>query len=199
MPDQGKLNKYPISFKDGLGDLIIKKKEGPEIRFIQSKNIFDYKELLEQLIPDLDYVFSHAVLAWCNIVSQPIKNHYQQIWLVTNYDGGIIGVCGLNTLPGVTKNDEMWISWLGLLPAYRNKRLAPYIIDFLCETSRSCGALVLCNSVNKNDIKTLKLHDRNGFSRICQTKIFLAERGLDYINFPNENKDNHTLVSKILI
>ena len=54
------------------------------INIFQSKNINDYKNILEGLIEDFGFIYYHAILSWCGIIENSTwkSNKYWQVYLV---------------------------------------------------------------------------------------------------------------------
>lgn len=109
-----------------------------KLSFIQTRNIYDYSDILEPLRKDFDYVFYSTMLCWCKII--PSDNaqgdKLWELWLIKLGDKQI-GVCGLYTLQGVETTTELWLGWLGILPELRNQKFGTQVMKYLYDYARS--------------------------------------------------------------
>ena len=64
------------------------------MKFIKTKNIHRYSEVLTGLYDDFGDAFCHTMLVWCDVVIHEPSPNFWEVWLIEN-DDIPIGVCGL--------------------------------------------------------------------------------------------------------
>jgi GNAT superfamily N-acetyltransferase len=156
------------------------------LRLWQSNDIHEYKPILEGLVEDFDYIYYHAILAWCDIIKGK-DNKFWQVWLIS-FDAETIGFCGLYSLYE-NRTNELWLAWFGILPSWRNKGIGTQVLEKLEENARKVGCTKLCSYVDE-DGKPLRFYQRNGFRVIGKVREFLAakaDRDIGTDDFQNEN------------
>jgi GNAT superfamily N-acetyltransferase len=143
------------------------------LRIIQSKNIHDYKIILESLIGDFGFIYYHTILTWCGIIGDNENdNKYWQIYLM-QLNNETVGICGLYSLYE-NSYDELWLGWFGVIPEKRNKNIGQDTLDWMKENAKSLGCKKLMAYVDKNG-KPLSFYYRNNFKRIGTVKDYLLE------------------------
>ena len=147
--------------------------------FHTSYDIYDYKPILEGLVDVFGFDYYHAILAWCDIIENN-KEAYWKIWLIKN-QAKIVGICGLySQYPD--NNDELWLGWFGVLPAYRNMGIGKCALDFMKTKALSAGAEKLMSYVDKNG-EPLGFYEKYGFIQSGSVAEYL-------IKHPKSNRDN---------
>lgn len=143
------------------------------INIFQSKNIYDYKIILESLIEDFGFIYYHAILSWCGIITESEwknKDKYWQVYLI-KYDDEIVGICGLYSLYE-NRTDELWLGWFGIIPSKRNLKIGEYALGWMKENAKSLGCKSLKSYVDSKG-KPLNFYYRNRFKKICLVKEYL--------------------------
>lgn len=169
------------------------------IKFKQSRDIKEYRPLIDSLIEDFDYVFLHTILQWCKLATDDSEgdNQHWEVYLVEqtiNNETSVIGICGLYTLyPHDTK--ELWLGWFGLVPELRNKNIGKDVMTFLYDEAKKVGCTEILSYVDKEG-KPLSFYKREGFDVIGTVKDFLKTRkGVEKDEF--ENEDDIVIKKKI--
>ena len=92
-----------------------------QLTFIQSRDIKDYKPILEQMVDVWDYDFYPYILTWCRIIHNDPEDlkKYWRVWIITTEREETVGICGSYSLNDTT--EELWGGWGGLIPDYRNQ------------------------------------------------------------------------------
>lgn len=152
------------------------------MRLFQSKNIHDYKLILEELVEDWGYLYWRTILVWCGVIDdQPGHlNKYWQIWIV-EHEGKNIGICGLWSQKEKSV-DELWLGWFGLIPAMRNKKLGGDILCWMEVQAKELGCRKILSYVDK-DGRPLSFYFKNGYQRTCSVGEYLK-------NNPHVSADN---------
>lgn len=65
-----------------------------KLKVYQTKNIKNYKLVLETLVAEWGYIYWDAILRWCGIIDDTKDGKYWQVWVI-QYDKMNIGICGL--------------------------------------------------------------------------------------------------------
>jgi len=158
------------------------------IEIFQSKNIYDYKNILEGLTKDFGFIYYHAILSWCGIIKNSdwkSEKKYWQVYLI-KYDDEIVGICGLYSLYEY-KTDELWLGWFGIIPSERNLGIGEYALNWMKDIAKSLGCKSLKSYVDSKG-KPLNFYYRNGFKRICLVKEYLnMNKDLSLSEFEEEN------------
>lgn len=156
-----------------------------EFSFEQSRDISDYKSILEGLVEDFGYAYYPAILKWCKIIDDPEKTQYWEIYLI-KCNKEVIGICGLYSLYD-DFIDELWLGWFGVLPEHRNKKIGEKTLNFLKENAKSIGCKKIMSYVDAHG-KPLPFYYRNGFKRVSSVKEYLEQHPqLSIKAFGNEN------------
>lgn len=129
--------------------------------FVQTREIKDWKPVLENLVADFGYSYYHAVLAWCGIIDNSSPDDFWEVWAI-KFEGKVVGICGLySQAPNFT--DELWLGWLGIIPEYRNKKIGEKVLLFLKHICQEYKCRTLLSYVDKKG-KPLNFYYRNGFT-----------------------------------
>ena len=166
-----------------------------KLSIIQSKNINDYKPILEGLVGDFGHIYYHAILTWCGIINADWykDNKYWQVYLV-KHDDNVVGICGLYS-HYENSIDELWLGWFGTIPEFRNKKIGQFALEWMIENSKSIGCSKIMSYVN-TDGKPLSFYYRNGFKRICSVSEYLEiHKDLNIDEF--EGMDDHVIEFKM--
>jgi len=148
------------------------------MKIIQSKNIRNYKPILEGLVKDFGYIYYHAILAWCDIITNNKDGRFWEVYLIKE-GKDIIGICGLYSLHKKNNND-LWLGWFGILPEYRNQGYGEKALDWMKNKAKELGAINLMSYVDAEG-KPLKFYFRNGFEEICDVSDYLLHYAPDGI------------------
>jgi len=143
-------------------------KKNSNITIIQSRDIHDYKPILEELVEDFGYVYYYAILTWCGILGNDDHN-YWQVYLIKQKNK-VIGICGLYSQSSSTK--ELWLGWFGIIPSHRNKNIGQLALEWMMDNAKSIGCKKLMSYVDE-DGKPLPFYYRNGFKNIGTVKKYL--------------------------
>ncbi len=165
------------------------------LEFSQSRNIYEYGPILEPLAEDFTELFYHAVLVWCNVISDSQPNLVWEVWLI-KLNNESVGICGLYSLGNlnkenipVNKNDikceELWLGWLGLIPKLRNNGLGQQILEHLIINAKKIGCKRLYSYVDKNGAP-LNFYKKHGFEVIGKVKEYCEKNEVDPDNFCDE-------------
>jgi GNAT superfamily N-acetyltransferase len=163
------------------------------INFKQSRNIHDYRPILEGLVDDFGYTYYHAILSWCKIIDLEGESEFWEVFLIHNNHDEIIGICGLySMLPGT---EELWLGWFGILPKYRNAGVGQRAYESLEAYAICLGATSIRTYVDKAG-KPLSFYYRNGFINVGTVGEYLeANTELSKNDF--ENMDDFVLVKDL--
>ena len=156
------------------------------LSIVQSRDIHDYKPILEGLIEDFGFTYYHAILIWCKILdADESPNKYWQVYLI-KWKGEVVGICGLYS-QYENKTDELWLGWFGIIPSKRNEKIGQHALDWMKQNAKSIGCKKLMSYVDEGG-KPLPFYYRNGFANIGTVKEYLsAHPELSIKSFENEN------------
>ncbi len=167
------------------------------ILLAQSRNIKDYKEILEGLTDDFGYIYWHAILSWCGIIGdedeKDSKEKYWEVYIIKE-EGKTLGICGLYSLEK-NNNTSMWLGWFGILPQYRSKGFGSEVLRALEIIAYKQGCVQLMTYIDKA-LKPLEFYKRNGFDIYGNVSDFLMET-----NYPKgefEDLDDVVLVKNLM-
>jgi len=160
------------------------------MKFIQSRNIRQYKCLTTGLMADFGESFKETMKMWCKCVDD---GKFWEVWLIKNDKKETIGVCGLYSLDFDTK--ELWLGWLGILPQHRNKGEGKEVMKFLCSIAKEAGCKKINSYVNKEG-KPLSFYYREGFTRIGSVKEYLKKKRIKF-NDNFEDIEDHVITKKL--
>jgi GNAT superfamily N-acetyltransferase len=168
--------------------------------FKQSKDIKDFRSLIDTLIIDFDYVFLYTILQWCGLANDPnySKDQYWEVYLYSTKEkpDDIIGICGLYSLePHDTK--ELWLGWLGIIPTMRNKGYGKEVMQYLYDIAKSVGCKEIMSYVDK-DGKPLTFYKREGFEVLGTVEDFLKESNMSKIDGDSFEDPNDFVIRKYL-
>jgi len=162
------------------------------MKIYQTRNIKDYKPILEGLVDDFGYVYYHAILSWCDIITISKDNKPWEVWVI-EVDNKIVGICGLFSHNMLV--EELWLGWFGIVPEYRNKGLGSDVLKWMEETARNMGCKKIYSYVDRNG-KPLPFYFRNGYSRICSVREYLdTHEKADKNDF--EDDRDHVIVKEL--
>ncbi len=158
------------------------------IEIIQSKNIHDYKPVLENLVKDFGFIYYHTILCWCGVIDEEpeYKNKYWDLWLI-KYNNQVVGICGLYSRHD-NNVDELWLGWFGIVPDVRKKTfinnltLGEYVLNWMETHAKSLGCKKIMSDVDKNR-KALNFYFRNGYRLVGLVGEYLEKH-------PELNKDD---------
>lgn len=148
------------------------------ITFIRSKDIKDFRPLIDTLIPDFGTAFVYTLLQWCDLANDDEEENFWELWLVKN-DNDVIGICGLYSLG--TNIDILWLGWLGLIPTERNKGLGKLIMNHLYDESKKVGCKEIYSYVDEAG-QPLNFYKREGFEILGTVRDFLSSNNLSHID-----------------
>lgn len=148
---------------------------------IQSRNINDYKPILEGLVEDFGYAYYHAILAWCRVIDDDTPENFWQVYLVTDDVaddskapiGKVVGICGLYSHTAST--DELWLGWFGIVPERRNGGIGKEVLDALKDIAYNYNAAKLMSYVDKEGAP-LNFYYRNGFELIGRVGEYIKDK-----------------------
>lgn len=140
-----------------------------EFSIIQSKNIDDYKPILDGLKDVFDTEHFEATFYWCKMT---IEKYYEywEVYLI-KWEDKTIGICGLYSL-NKNSTEELWLTWFGLIPEYRNKGIGTLALEYMKIKAISLRCKRLMSYVEEEG-KALPFYYRNGFKRISSVKEYL--------------------------
>lgn len=156
------------------------------LSLVQSRNIHDYKPILQNLIDDFGFTYYHAILIWCKILDDDEdENKYWQVYLI-KWNDETVGICGLYSQYANT-TDELWLGWFGIIPTKRNDKIGQHALNWMKENAKSIGCKKLMSYVDEHG-KPLPFYYRNGFTNIGTVKEYLSTHTeLSIKSFENEN------------
>lgn len=142
------------------------------ILITQSRNIYDYKPILEGLVDDFGYIYYEAILSWCGILDDTEFPDYWQVYLIKDNDV-VVGICGLYGLNGVSV-DELWLGWFGIVPDARNQGIGQIALDWMKQQAYSIGCKTLRTYVDVAGGPE-SFYLRNGFIKKCTVGEYLQQ------------------------
>jgi GNAT superfamily N-acetyltransferase len=177
---------------------IMQKVLNNKLSFVQTRNIYDYSEVLKPLKEDFDYVFYSTMLCWCKII--PSDNaqgdRLWEVWLI-KLGAKQVGICGLYTLHGVETTTELWLGWLGIVPELRNLKLGSQVMEHLYMYAKSVGCERIFSYVDK-DGKPLNFYNREGFDVIGTVGEYCDKHCLDNIDGGDfEDKQDFVIMKQL--
>jgi len=166
------------------------------ITFIQSRDIKDFRPLIDTLIPDFGTAFLYTILQWCGLATDTeIETKFWEVWLIKE-DNNVIGICGLYSL-NPDNTDELWLGWLGLIPNKRNSGLGKKIMSHLYKESYFVGCKSIYSYVDEEG-KPLTFYKREGFEVLGTVREFLKNNNLSYIDGDDfESPDDWVICKKL--
>ncbi len=99
------------------------------IRFLQSRAINEWGPIIKPLLPDFGPAFCQTIMEWCNIIPDNSDNYWEWFMIYDAYTP--IGCCGVYSLTNERFPKELWLSWFGIIPEYRNKGIGKEALKFL--------------------------------------------------------------------
>ncbi len=151
-----------------------------EIQYIQSKDVFAFGKIAKQLLPEFGPAFCQTVLEWCEVIPDNFDNYWK--WFLICDNSKAIGCCGLYSLDKNT--DELWLSWFGIIPEYRNKGIGKQSLAFLEKLATIDGCKIIRSYVDKEG-KPLGFYMRNGFNVTGRVRDFLEANKMKQIDGDN--------------
>lgn len=172
-----------------------------EILFKQSRDIKEFRPLINTLIPDFDYVFLHTILQWCNLANDPYEgqNKFWEVWLIgyeENNNWNTIGICGLYSLVP-HKTDKLWLGWLAIIPELRNKGLGKKVMDHLYREALYVGCAEIYSYVDKEGAP-LNFYKREKFEILGTVQEFLDSNNLSKIDGNDFEDPNDYVIRKVI-
>src|SRR5574343_129734 len=142
------------------------------IQITQSRNIYDYRPILEGLVKEWGYVYYHAILYWCNVIENVDDGKMWEVWVI-KVDNEVIGICGLfSHVPGY--NRELWLGWFGFTENNRGKGYGRQALQWMESVAKSLGCSRLLSYVDK-DMATMPFYIKNGYTMMCTVGEYLKE------------------------
>jgi N-acetylglutamate synthase-like GNAT family acetyltransferase len=155
---------------------------------LNTKEIKDFKPVLEGLVSDFGYSFYHTILTWCGIIDDTDSpKKYWQIYLVS-VENQVIGICGLYSLKENDKK-ELWLGWFGIIPSRRKNMQGTRVLNWLKGQAKELGCKKLFTYVDKDE-KVLPFYEKNGFNteKFERVWAFLSENSYaSKSDFEDEN------------
>lgn len=161
-----------------------------KIQLEQSRDLHNYKPVLDGLVEDFGYIYYRAILEWCGFLGK-WDGGFWRVWTVKE-GKKVIGICGLYSLIPGTK--ELWLGWFGIVPDKRNSGRGSIVLEKLEHKAKGLGCEILRTYVDKAG-KPLPFYIRNGFKRVCSVGCFCSEHEVDIKEF--ENPRDHVLEKRI--
>jgi|GEM_PF-3112244 GNAT superfamily N-acetyltransferase len=141
-----------------------------KISFKQSRNIKDFRPLIDTLIGDFDYGFLWTILEWCKLAGNDDDHAYWEFWLVL-HKKDVIGICGLYSKYYNT-NEELWLNYLGVVPKLRNKGIGRHIMQHLYVKAKKAGCKTIMSYVGQSG-DPLNFYKREGFEVLGRVKQYV--------------------------
>lgn len=169
-----------------------------KLSFIQTRNIYDYSEILKPLGNEFTSIFYQTMLIWCKIIPSDNAQNDKlwEVWLVKIGDKPI-GVCGLYALSGSTDTKELWLGWLGIIPELRNLKLGNQIMEHLYSFAKSVDCERILSYVDKEG-KPLNFYYKQGFKVIGTVETYCYNNGLNNIDGDDFEDKEDFVISKEL-
>lgn len=140
------------------------------IKLIQSKNIYDYSEIMKNLKDDLGNELLWDILVWCGIINIDFdKNNLWEIFIIKNATHNI-GISGLFTMN--PSKDEIWLGWFGVYRQFRNNGLGSSVLDFLIKSARERGYKKMMVYTQNNN-KATSLYLRKNFIKLSIVETYI--------------------------
>lgn len=158
------------------------------LSIIHSRNILDYKPILEGLKGDFELDFYEDILVWCDILTNTDPNKFWKVNLIKS-DNEVVGVCGLYSLYTQTIHfdEELWLGWFGIIPSKRNQGIGQYALEWMKGYARYTGCKKLMSYVGE-DGEALEFYFKNGFKLIGTVRDYLfTHPELTIEDFGDEN------------
>lgn len=156
-----------------------------DLSIVRSRNIYDYKPILEELTDDFETDHYKDILEWCGVLSSTDNSRHWNVHLIKDKEQ-VIGLCGLYGLYPYS-TEELWLGWFGIIPSKRNQGVGQYALDWMKRYADFLGCKKLMSYVGE-DGSPLEFYYRNGFRMVGTVKEYLLmhpELTLDY--FGDEN------------
>lgn len=150
------------------------------IKFTQTEDIHQYKNVLEGLTDEFDQQHYSAILTWCNVIDGKKDEWFWEVWLITDHSEEqqkdvVIGMCGLYSITGDNNTNELWLGWFGIIPEYRNKGIGTHVLDFLKVTAKIYNCKTIYSYVDKNG-KPLDFYYRNEFQLVGTVREYIKDK-----------------------
>lgn len=164
------------------------------IKLIESKNIYDYKLVLEGLFDDdgFGYPFLDTMLVWCNVMTNKPDGKFWQVWLI-QYGNKKIGVCGL--FSHNKTNKQLWLGWFGLHPKFRNKKIGAEVLSWMEQYAKSIGCKEILSYVDKQGTP-LPFYYKQSYTNIGTVRNYLIKNKESEGEF--EDLDDHVISKKLI-
>lgn len=147
------------------------------MKLIQSRNITDYKQLMEEMIDDFGVDFYPSILNWCGIINT-FNNNFWQMYLIQE-NNEIIGMCGLYAL-NKKKTDELWLGWFGILPDKQGKEVGSKALKLLEQKAKEFNCKKLCAWISHNSPEVVGFYKKNDYNYIGTVLKFLHKNRTKY-------------------
>lgn len=149
-----------------------------------TRELNEFRPILEGLVDDFGYTYYHAILTWCKVIHvNTVSETFWQVWVVKK-EGRTVGICGLYSLkPGI---ETLWLGWFGILPEYRNLKIGEDVLKTMEDYAKAKGCRTLRTYVDENG-KPLSFYFRNGFKTIGIVSEIIEKEGYDPDEFEGMN------------
>ncbi|MEA2711001.1 MAG: hypothetical protein QOF78_3602 [Phycisphaerales bacterium] len=98
-----------------------------------------------------------------------------KLWFLLRDSGGVAGAAGVVLLNRSTRTDSLELVYLGLIPAYRGKKLGDTLMRHAINSAAAIGARRLSLAVDSNNAPALRLYQRHGMTRLCSRIALLRD------------------------
>jgi len=154
-----------------------------------TRDLKEFKPILEGLVDDFGYTYYHAILTWCGIIHTDREDDvcFWQVWVIKK-EGRTVGICGMYSLvPGV---ETLWLGWFGILPEFRNLKIGEDVLKTMEAYAKKIGCKTIRTYVDEEG-KPLSFYFRNGFKKIGIVSEIIEKEGYDPEEF--EGLNDHVL------
>lgn len=163
------------------------------VEFSVSRNIHDYKNVMEGLSDDFGYMFYHSILVWCGILDDFDRKTLWQIYLIKS-NGVVVGFCGLySQYP--KDYTELWLGWFGIVPKLRSMGIGTKALDFMSAEAKKFGCKKLMSYVDKEG-KPLPFYYRYGFKPAGTVREYMDQHR-DLSKYCFEDEDDFVIEKEI--
>lgn len=131
------------------------------LEFIQSKQIKDFKTLIDELPVELGNSFPRSMRNWCGLEPRPYPLTEWQIYLAI-LNKNIVGICSYYK----QQDDPLkryWIGWIGVLKPWRKKGIGSTMINFIEDKLCKLRATESWVYTDKENINAIEFYKSNNY------------------------------------
>lgn len=158
-----------------------------QLKFVTSRSVYAYRELLAGLTPNFGSAFCQSVLEWCGLLPATDDLFWELHQI--HYRGRCVGVTGLYSLG--QDPTELWLGWFGLLPDFRKMGFGSLALAMTKYLASDRGARGLMAYVDQSG--PLSFYKERGFHRWGSVLEYRSLAPPDLPEWAFENDDDHVI------